>query len=221
MKLLVLIFLTLLYYQVTAESVKNSSKYVFYLHGAIIEQGDLRPTHPDYGLYDYPAIVSALSKYDFYLIAEQREKNTDLLSYAQYLVSEINQLIASGVEPSDITVIGFSKGAMITTIASSLLENEHVNFAIIAICGPWYDSYDSLKNLRLKGHIFSIYEETDSSGSCRSLSNRLPKPASFTEVAINTGKDHGAFFLPRNEWIKPLIAWINRESSGYKSEENQ
>jgi hypothetical protein len=33
---------------------------------------------------------------------------------------------------------------------------------------------------------------------------------SFKEVAITTGKKHGAFFQPRPEWIDPLKAWIRQ-----------
>ena len=128
------------------------------------------------------------------------------------MVSQINDLIASGVKAEDITIIGFSKGAMITVIASSLLERDDVNFAIMATCGEWYENDDFLRGLRLRGNIFSIYEKSDLAGSCRLLSGRLPAPSSFTEVAIDTGKEHGAFFLPREEWINPVVSWVNRKT---------
>ena len=31
---------------------------------------------------------------------------------------------------------------------------------------------------------------------------------SFKEIAISTGKSHGAFFQPLPEWMQPLKAWI-------------
>ena len=34
------------------------------------------------------------------------------------------------------------------------------------------------------------------------------RPQSFEEVAMTTGKSHGAFFQPRAEWLRPLKAWI-------------
>lgn len=195
------------------EKIDESKKYVFYLHGAIIEQGDSKPTHPRYGLYDYPAILSALVATDIELISEQRKLNTDSLFYAKKLVSQINDLIGLGVIPQNITVVGFSKGAGITVITSSLLQNGKVNFAIMATCGEWYDTRPELKELRLVGNILSIYEETDIAGSCQQLVKRSPSITSFQEVAIQTGKEHGAFYLPRNEWLKPLTAWINQERS--------
>jgi len=38
------------------------------------------------------------------------------------------------------------------------------------------------------------------------ISSRLSK--SFKEVAISTGRKHGAFFQPLPEWVQPLKAWI-------------
>lgn len=213
MKILVSIILILFCYQAALANTGTAKKHVFYLHGAIIEQGDPKPIHPQYGLYDYPAIISSLSKFGFNLISEQRGIDTDHLSYAQEVSDQIKTLIANGVKAEDITVIGFSKGAMITVITSSLLERDDVNFVILATCGEWYENDEFLKELRLYGHILSIYEESDLAGSCQNLANRSPAPSSFTEKSIKTGKEHGAFYLPRNEWINPVISWINQKNS--------
>ena len=56
-------------------------KYVFYLHGKIIEQ-ELRPTHPRWGLYDYPAVLEALAQDGITVISEQRAQGTDSQKYA-------------------------------------------------------------------------------------------------------------------------------------------
>ena len=211
MKSVLWIFSFLLSFQVVAENTEPLNKYVFYLHGAIIEKGNPRPIHEKYGLYDYPAILSSLSKYDFQLLSEQRQADTDHLLYAKKIVMQINELLTTGVKPENITVLGFSKGAMITVIISSLLKSEEINFVIMATCGEWYDQDDFLKELRLRGNVLSIYERSDLAGSCQSLVKRLPAPSSFIEIELNTGKEHGAFYLPRDEWIKPLVSWVNRK----------
>ncbi len=48
-----------------------------------------------------------------------------------------------------------------------------------------------------------------SSDPCPQLVERS-HPKSFEEIVISTGKKHGAFFLPRDEWMKPLQAWVAR-----------
>ncbi len=63
--------------------------------------------------------------------------------------------------------------------------------------------------LSIRGSLLNIYETTDVVGACSKLVERS-HPASFEEVAITTGKKHGAFYLPRAEWVAPLRAWIAR-----------
>ena len=191
----------------------DGNKYVLYLHGAIIERGDMQPIHPRFGLYDYPAIIKQLAVGNIELITEQREPNTDSVLYAKKVVSQVNGLVKLGVKPKNITVLGFSKGAGITIRVSSLIDNKNLNFAILATCGPWYDSEPDLLQLCLSGHILSIYEETDVAGSCKSLAARGSQVSSFTELAIRTGAEHGAFYLPREEWVGPVLSWI-KEGAG-------
>jgi hypothetical protein len=61
--------------------------------------------------------------------------------------------------------------------------------------------------LVLGGNLLSIYETSDQLGSCAKLAARSHL-ASFKEVAISTGKGHGAFFQPLDAWLQPLKAWI-------------
>jgi hypothetical protein len=30
------------------------------------------------------------------------------------------------------------------------------------------------------------------------------------EIRIQTGKEHGAFFRPREEWVAPVLAWVRQ-----------
>jgi hypothetical protein len=32
----------------------------------------------------------------------------------------------------------------------------------------------------------------------------------FSEISISTGKEHGAFYRPMPEWVKPLKTWLKR-----------
>jgi hypothetical protein len=61
--------------------------------------------------------------------------------------------------------------------------------------------------LTLGGNLLSIYETSDELGPCTKLAARSHL-TSFKEVAISTGKKHGAFFQPLPEWVRPLPAWI-------------
>jgi hypothetical protein len=180
---------------------------VFYLHGRIVEDEGPRPVHERFGLYDYPAIVEALGANGATVEAEVRESGTKAHEYAQIVVEEIENMIAAGTGPEDITVVGFSKGGSIAIFTSYFLGHPDVNFVFIAACADWISS---APQLTVSGNILSIYEESDAlAGSCASLASRNETLSSFTELATSTGKEHGAFYLPGDAWVEPLLAWID------------
>ena len=179
---------------------------IFYLHGRIVEEEGPQPVHERFGLYDYPAIVEALGTDGAMVLSEVRDSGTKEHEYAQLIVDQIEELIVNGNAPEGITVVGFSKGGSIAIYTSWLLDRADVNFVFIAACADWVSS---VAELTISGNIFSIYEESDTlAGSCASLASRNKDLSSFTELALSTGKEHGAFYLPGDEWVEPLLAWI-------------
>ncbi len=185
--------------------------YIFYLHGRIIETEGLRPTHPRWGLYDYPAILDALAQEGITVISERRAKGTETRDYSSKIIGQIEQLVAGGAEPSHITVVGFSAGGAIAMVTSSILSETDVNFVFLASC---WDGVKNMPDLTINGRVLSIFEETDQALSCSSLAERKPGPLVFHEIAIRTGKEHGAFYLPRDEWVQPVLNWaLGRKES--------
>jgi hypothetical protein len=187
------------------DDVHAGERYVIYSHGRIVEGDDPKPISPQYGQYDFPAIKKALFSGDgFNLIAFQRPKSSDD-AYANTLKSWVRHLLDAGVKPSRITLVGFSRGAQLTALASNDLASEGINTALLAICEDGDVSHAT--GLVLGGNLLSVYETSDELGSCRKLSARSHLK-SFKEIAISTGKSHGAFFQPLPQWMGPLKAWI-------------
>lgn len=185
--------------------IHASERYVIYSHGFIVEGDDPKPVSPQYGQYDFPAIKQAIfNNGGFNLIAYQRPKSLDD-SYAETLKSWVKRLVAGGVKPSSITLVGFSRGAYLTALASNDLADVGINTALMAICEK--GDLSAAPGLALGGNLLSIYEKSDSLGSCKKLAAR-GHLISFKEIEISTGKKHGAFFQPRAEWVGPLKAWI-------------
>jgi hypothetical protein len=186
------------------DSIHASERYVIYSHGMIVEGDDPKPVSPKYGQYDFPAIKQSLFRAGgFNLIAYQRPKSSDD-AYADTLKSWVRRLLDSGVKPSRITLVGFSRGAQLTALASSSLASAGINTALLAICENGEVSH--APGLSLGGNLLSIYETSDELGSCGRLAARSHLE-SFREVPISTGKEHGAFFQPLPAWIQPLRAW--------------
>lgn len=187
-------------------SVDPSVTHLIYLHGRIIENGGPRPTDPRYGVYDYPEVLEALSSRGAVVISAQRPPQTDVSEYAGVVVSQVEELIDRGVPPENIVVAGFSKGGAIAARVSSYLRRSAVRFVLLAACpdGP------PMANVRLTGRVLSVHEVSDTlAGSCRSLAAQPERPDSFEEIAISTGKSHGAFYLPHRAWVDPVLGWIH------------
>src|SRR5215510_4892957 len=84
-------------------------RYVYYLHGKIVEDSGPRGVSPRFGAYDYPGIIAALRRGNVTVISEVRRKNTDPSAYADKVVAQIRRQVAGGVPASHITVVGASK----------------------------------------------------------------------------------------------------------------
>ena len=148
-----------------------------------------------------------LANAGFNVIGEIRGPTPDPYLYSDKIIESIQQLKNHGVKSGNITVMGFSKGAGLTIHISSKLQDQELNYILIAICGELTDQ-DSILNL--SGRVFSIYESSDPLGtSCQNLVNRLPAVTSFHEIELNTGKKHRAFYTADSPWLDQVIIWLD------------
>jgi predicted esterase len=191
--------------------IDPDARYLFYLHGAIIERAGVRPTHPKFGVYEYQKIVEAFAERGFVVISEARPEGTDGMFYAATVADQVRALINGGVPPEHITVVGFSKGGGIAIAASSMLANDDVNFVFMAACNPWLDSHPEIVG---RGRMLSLRESSDElAGSCESFFGRSPSPHDHRELLLELGGGHGAFYRPRPEWIDPVVEWAMASGS--------
>jgi len=186
-------------------SAADTARYVYYLHGKIVEDSGPRGLSPRFGHYDYPGIIAALRRGGLTVISEIRAKDTDPSLYANKVVVQIRRQIARGVPASHITVIGASKGAVIATLVSSRLQNRRVRYVLLADCNDWLIR---TFNPHVSGGILSIYEASDDiAGTCRPLVKRSPAVTTFREIRLNTGLGHGIVYRPLPAWVTPAVQW--------------
>jgi hypothetical protein len=187
--------------------IDPGASYLIYLHGAIIEKEGVRPTHPRFGVYEYEEILSTFAERGFVVISEARPSGTDGMVYAATVVDQVREILAAGVPPDHVTVVGFSKGGGIAIAASSMLANDDVNFVFMAACNPWLDSHPEIV---ARGRLLSIRESSDDLvGSCEGFFERSPSPNDHVEIVLDLGGGHGAFYRPRPEWIEQVVEWAS------------
>ena len=187
--------------------IEPGASYLIYLHGAIIETEGVRPTHPRFGVYEYEEILRTFAERGFVVISEARPSGTDGMLYAAKVVGQVRELLAAGVPPGQVTVVGFSKGGGIAIAASSMLADDDVNFVFMAACNLWLDSHPEIV---ARGRLLSIRESSDDLvGSCGGFFERSPSPHEHVEIVLELGGGHGAFYRPRPEWVEPVVEWAS------------
>jgi pimeloyl-ACP methyl ester carboxylesterase len=189
------------------KKVDPHGTYLIYLHGRIIEEEGVRPTSQRFGVYEYEKILADLAARGFTVISEPRPRGTDVGRYADKVVAQVRTLLARGVPPERITVVGFSKGGAIALVTSSRLRQPKVNFAILAGCGAWVsDHFD----LNLQGRVLSMRDATDDlSTSCEKIFAASKGGLAHEEIVLQLGLGHGVFFRP-GDWMGAVAAWIRQ-----------
>jgi hypothetical protein len=192
--------------------IDPSARYLFYLHGKIIEDQGIPAVSPEYGEYEYEVILEKLASHGFIVISEQRPKNADGMKYAERVAEQVTELLRTGVPAKNITVVGASKGAGIAIEISHLLENEEINYVIMAICNP--DEIDLLMQNQtiLYGNVLSIYDSADElAGSCQEIFalSEGRGLARYDEIVLHVGSGHGILYQPLDEWVIPVVEWAS------------
>ncbi len=186
-------------------------RYLFYLHGKILEDQGIKAidTTNGFGVYQYEDILNAFRKKHFVVLSEVRNKNTDQIEYAHKIANQIEVLMNKGIRANDITVVGASKGATISMLVSSFLNNTHVNFVFLAGCNE--EIMKRFPEIKFCGNILSIYEKSDDIGhSCLEFKSISSLTIShYKEIELNTGLRHGFIYKPLAEWIDPTLKWAS------------
>jgi hypothetical protein len=194
------------------EVIDPTKQYMFYLHGKIVEDQGLNAVSPDYGPYEFEAILEKLGSYGFVVISEIRQKNSDPIEYANKIVSQVKSLLDGGVSAKSITIIGASKGADIAILASHPIQNDGVNYVILGACHPDNIQYYKQNGISLSGNVLSIRDSVDElSGSCGELFSFSEGKGldNHNELILQVGTGHGILYKPMDEWVLPTVDWAN------------
>jgi hypothetical protein len=194
-------------------SIETTKRYMFYLHGKIIENQGIPAIDPRYGEYEYKAILERLSGFGFVVISEQRPRNTEGVEYARRIARQVGSLINTGVPAKNITIVGASKGASIAIYVSHFLAQEEMRYVVMAICNPDTVEEFNRAQITLYGDVLSIYDVGDElAGSCQGLFafSEGKGISNHAEIVLSVGTGHGILYHPLDEWILPTVAWASK-----------
>jgi pimeloyl-ACP methyl ester carboxylesterase len=187
---------------------------LIYLHGRIVqEQQDARPRHPRFGVYELEAILAAFRERGFVVTGEIRPRPATVEASAARVVEQVRGLLASGVPPDRVVIVGASMGAAVALAASARLRNPDVRFALLGAClsgsvpGPAASEGEGRAPI---GRVLSIRESSDELTEPCPLWKDDPAGSSrltVREIVLSTGLGHGFLYRPLPEWVDPVAAW--------------
>lgn len=185
----------------------STKRYLFYLHGLIVEEAGIRPKSEEHGYYEYELILEELAREGFIVISEAREKGTQVKDYAENIVSQIKQLLADAVPPGNITIAGASKGGIISAYISTMLREKGINYVFLA---GLFEKCLTDENLKLYGNVLSIHDRSDKLSITPELYFRRSEGlGQFEHIVLGLDVGHGLIYRPYREWIDPLVAWVS------------
>jgi hypothetical protein len=186
-------------------------RHLFFFHNRYLENHDLAEPHPVHGLMEYNEIVAVFEQAGFTVHSEIRNGNVNARAYALEKTAQIDSLMASGIAPEYITVVGTSKGGYIAQYVSTFLRQTDLNYVLVASFQE--EDINSIPEIDWSGRVLNIYEKSDSFGvSALTRANlSTSKIKEFKDCELNTGLGHGFLFKTNTGWMEPAIAWAKKE----------
>ncbi len=190
------------------EAAQAAVRHLIYAHGRIVQETQSpRPRHPQFGHYELDSILEVLRSRGFVVSGSIRPKAASVSESADRLVEQVRGLLASGVKPDRVTVVGASMGASISLLASARLQNDGLRFVFLGACAT-----ENMASVRAeegkapRGRLLFIRESSDTLGPCTAWT---ASASGVREIVLDTGLDHGFLYQPLPAWMKPALAWAD------------
>jgi hypothetical protein len=183
--------------------VDKGAHHLFYQHGRILELQGRNAVSPDFGPYQYDAILQAFAARGFTVIGELRQGDAGR-PFVEKLAGQVRRLLAAGVPARNVTLVGASKGGFLTLAAAAELQQPELSYVVLAGCGASTVAFGP----KLRGRFLSIYDSNDRfTPSCAATFQKATSLGAHEEIVLKLGLDHGLLYRPHEEWVGPATDW--------------
>jgi hypothetical protein len=129
----------------------------------------------------------------------------DDLAYARRVRGEVRALLASGVDPAAITVVGAGTASPVAALVSATTGDRGVNYALLGNCD---ERLADAPGFHMSGRVLGVRDAGDTASlSCRRLWRDSPKLGDRRDLVLHTGHGEALFDAPRAQWLQPLADW--------------
>lgn len=170
-------------------------------------------------------VTQAIAASGANVIAEVRPAGTiqkppeDLDRYARRVARQVQQLLAAGVPASRVTVVGYSRGAVMTLMSSTHVADPRVGYVAIAGCMNETGAFKAFVPVMMRyaekfsGEFLAVNEQSDPDfASCTPYFARSTSRHSLAERTLATGKGHNFAVETDAAWVEPVTSWIMARS---------
>jgi hypothetical protein len=120
------------------------------------------------------------------------------------VADRVGRLLKAGVPPSNVLVVGASKGGWLALETAAALGRDDLAFVVLAGCGPNTVELGP----RLRARVLSVMDRSDRPDvSCESTFAAAPRLRGRKQVVTDLGLGHGLVYNPLLEWLDPLGEW--------------
>jgi hypothetical protein len=182
------------------------AEHVFYVHDCCIKDAN------DPKVAAYEAVVEAMRREGFTVAFDLKtgaaaDGEAATQRKAAAIADQVLALMAGGEFAENITVVGHGSGATAALIASGLIANRRVNYALLGGCPR--NPAPAVDYAKVMGRFLSIMDTRDAeSGSCQGL---MREDVFYKEFSMSS-PEGGSLFLRAdgeslNQWWEPIVSF--------------
>jgi hypothetical protein len=124
------------------------------------------------------------------------------------LAGQVLALIDGGTFAEDITVVGHGLGATVALVASGMIQNRRVNYALLGGCPA--TAAPDIDYAKVMGRFLVLTDAQDKeSGSCH---GRFPEHVFYKESSVTSPADGPVFLRSDGEslrlWRDPVVSFV-------------
>lgn len=160
-----------------------------------------------------PKQADAVASRGYPVMREAAPASEDAAAEVVGVKEHIRQLMARGLDPARITVVGAGRGGRLALEVASLMHLGEIGYVVMAACptdGVGVDRLRQLSAVTMKGRILSLLPETGSA-SCKTIFDQS-SGAEWWEVVL-PGTDLSVFQGADPAWLDQLDDWIKEAPS--------
>ena len=184
------------------------AEHVFYVHDCCIQDMN------DPRVAAYEGVADEFRREGFTVVFDRASVDVGdgaagIQRQAATIASQVLALMAGGEFAENITVVGHGSGATAALIASGVIANRRVNYALLGGCPR--NPAPAVDYAKVMGRFLSITDTQDrESGSCQGL---MREDVFYKESSVSS-PEGGSLFLRTDEeslrqWRDPIVSFVS------------